>query len=309
MNSVLIIEDNQNIRDNVIEILELAGYKTYGTATGKCGIDLAIKHNPDIILCDIMMDGLDGYGVLYLLKKNPLTSMIPFVFITAKVERADMRKAMELSSMVSKEDGLKELQNLVADKKGREFKKNQVIYYEGDKVVGIYLVLQGKIKTIMLAEDGRELMTGIFETDDFLGINVLLSNELYTDTATAIEDSSLCLIPKRQLDDLLHLYPEVAEKFIRILSKDIREKEQYLMQLAYHSVRKRIAEAILRLHRQNNDEGECIKLTRDDLAAMSGTAPETVSRTLTEFRSEGLIEKTQNSLKILDMQAIVKMKN
>ena len=349
MNSVLIIEDNQNIRDNVIEILELAGYKTYGTATGKCGIDLAIKHNPDIILCDIMMDGLDGYGVLYLLKKNPLTSMIPFVFITAKVERADMRKAMEmgaddyltkpfddmellhavesrlkkkdsehdfyskslneLSSLVSKEDGLKELQNLVADKKGREFKKNQVIYYEGDKVVGIYLVLQGKIKTIMLAEDGRELMTGIFETDDFLGINVLLSNELYTDTATAIEDSSLCLIPKRQLDDLLHLYPEVAEKFIRILSKDIREKEQYLMQLAYHSVRKRIAEAILRLHRQNNDEGECIKITRDDLAAMSGTAPETVSRTLTEFRSEGLIEKTQNSLKILDMQAIVKMKN
>lgn len=349
MTTILIIEDNEDIRGNVIEILELAQYKAFGASNGKEGIDLAVKHKPDLILCDIMMPQLDGYGVLYVLKKNPATSTIPFIFITAKADRIDMRKGMDLGAddyltkpfddmellnaiesrlkkkdtekdfysksleqlgtLVGKSDGMHELQRIISEKKYRQFKKNQVIHYEGDKVMGIYLVIEGKIKTIKLAEDGRELMTGIFENDDYLDTNVLLSNETYTDTATAIEDSTLCLIPKEQLDELLHLYPEIAEKFIRILSKDIREKEEYLMQLAYHSVRKRIAEAILRLFRMHENNQESIKVTRDDLAALSGTAPETVSRTLTEFRNEGLIEKTQSTLKIIDMQAITKMKN
>ena len=121
-----------------------------------------------------------------------------------------------------------------------------MIYYEGDKGNGLYLLVSGKVKTIKLAEDGRELMTGIYAADDYLGINAMLSNEAYADTATALEDSLLCLIPKEQLEELLNLYPEVAREFIKLLANDIREKEEQLLQMAYNSVRKKMAEALLR---------------------------------------------------------------
>ena len=123
-----------------------------------------------------------------------------------------------------------------------------------------------------MAEDGRELMTGIFAPDDYLGVHAILTNEAYSDTATALEDSSLCLIPKDQIEPLLNLYPEVASEFIKLLANDIREKEDQLLQLAYHSVRKRMAEAIVRLHKQHTSKDESFKISREDLAAMAGMA-------------------------------------
>ncbi|HEY1008164.1 MAG TPA: response regulator, partial [Sphingobacteriaceae bacterium] len=96
--SVLIIEDNQDIREGTAEILELADYTVYTAENGKKGVELAVAHSPDIILCDIMMPELDGYGVLYMLNKNEQTAHIPFIFLTAKAERTDMRKGMEMGA-------------------------------------------------------------------------------------------------------------------------------------------------------------------------------------------------------------------
>lgn len=345
---VLIIEDNDDIRDNIVEILELAGYTVFAAANGKTGVDMAVKNLPDLILCDIMMPELDGYGVLYMLNKNMQTAAIPFIFLTAKAERVDLRKGMEmgaddyltkpfddmellnaiesrfkkqdiqlnfckslnrLNTIISKNNGLLELKKIIQERKVRQFKKNQVIYYEGDKSNGLYLIINGQIKTIKLAEDGRELMTGLFSTDDYIGINAMLSNEAYSDTATALEDSSLCLIPKEQLEQLLSLYPDVSREFIKLLANDIREKEDQLMQLAYHSVRKRMAEAMLRLHKQQSHEGENFRIAREDLASMAGMATETVSRTLSDFKDEGLIDKKGSIITILDLPRLTKMKN
>ena len=346
---VLIIEDNNDIRENVIEILELAGYSVSSASNGKEGVEQAFKDTPDIILCDIMMPELDGYGVLYLLSKRPETIAIPFIFLTAKAEHFDRRKGMEmgaddyltkpfddmellnaiesrlkkkegqqafysksldrLDSLVPKRDGLAALHKIIAERKARPFKKSQVIYYEGDKGNGLYLVLSGKVKTIKLAEDGRELMTGMYGADDYLGINAMLSNEEYADTATALEDCMLCLIPKEQLEQLLNLYPEVGREFIKLLANDIREKEEQLLQMAYHSVRKKMADALLRLYRQPNSADDSIKISREDLAAMAAMATETVSRTLSDFKEEGLIEKKGSIITILDLARLTKMKN
>src|SRR3954462_15166818 len=98
MKFVLVIEDNTDIRENTSEILEMAGYKTFTADNGKKGVDLAIREKPDLIICDIMMPELDGYGVLHLLKKNPDTEHIPFIFLTAKAERRDFRKGMEMGA-------------------------------------------------------------------------------------------------------------------------------------------------------------------------------------------------------------------
>ena len=98
MKSVLVIDDNSDIRENTAEILELAGYKTFTAENGKKGGEVAQKEKPDVIVCDIMMPELDGYGVLHLLRKNPDTEQIPFVFLTAKTERSDFRKGMEMGA-------------------------------------------------------------------------------------------------------------------------------------------------------------------------------------------------------------------
>jgi CRP-like cAMP-binding protein/CheY-like chemotaxis protein len=347
MNKVLLIEDNNEIRENIVEILELADYEVTVAQNGKEGVEKAFEIIPDIILCDIMMPELDGYGVLYLLTKNQDTTNIPFIFITSKSDRLDLRKGMEMGAddyltkpfgrlellnaietrlkkkvlqhdfyskpleqldhLISKNKGLTELKKIIEERKSRLFKKNQVVHYEGDTATGIYLVLSGKIKTNKMTEEGRELITGIYETDDFLGTNIILSNIPYDDTATALEDTHLCFFPKAQFDDMLRLYPDVAEKFLKILSNEIRNKDAYLLQLAYQSVRKRIAEAILRLVKKQSNES--ISITRDNLAALSGTASETVSRTLTEFKNEGLIEKRGSILKILNEDKIIKMRN
>ncbi|GEP51087.1 transcriptional regulator [Flavobacterium noncentrifugens] len=349
MTKALIIEDNNDIRESIAEILGLAGYEVHQAPNGKIGVEIALKEIPDIILCDIMMPELDGYGVLYLLHKNPKTSTIPFIFITAKSERLDLRRAMEMGAddyltkpfdaiellnaiesrlkrknsqqdfyshslenigdIVNGKEGLSEFKKIIEERVARSFQKNQVVHYEGDRASGVYLVISGKIKTIKLSEDGRELMTGIYEADDFLGVNCLLSDATFTDTATAIEDSQLCFFPKEQLEELLRFYPDVAGKFIKILSNENRIKDSHLLELAYQSVRKRIAKSLLRLFPKGAIDGSHISITRDDLAAMSGTASETVSRTLTEFRNEGLIEKKGSIVTILDQLKISRMKN
>ena len=96
--SILVIDDNADIRENTAEILELAGYRTFTAENGKRGVDIAIKEKPSVIVCDIMMPELDGYGVLHLLRKNADTQTIPFIFLTAKTERSDFRKGMEMGA-------------------------------------------------------------------------------------------------------------------------------------------------------------------------------------------------------------------
>jgi CRP-like cAMP-binding protein/AmiR/NasT family two-component response regulator len=346
---VLIIEDSNDIRESTVEILELAGYEVKEADNGKTGVELAQQYQPDLILCDIMMPELDGYGVLYLLNKNPQTAATPFIFLTAKAERLDFRKGMEMGaddyltkpfddiellnaieSRLGKKDkqqafysktwqgieqlanqstsGVNELQQLIASRKVRQVKKKQVLYYDGDQPQGLYLVLQGSIKTIKLADDGRELMTGLYKPDDYLGVAALLANENYSETAEAAEDASVCLLPKDSVLALVNRYPDVSNQFIKILSNNVREKEEQLIELAYHSVRKRLAQTLVRLCKPTADVMQ-FKISRDELAAMAGIATETVSRTLTDFKEEGLIEKSDSQINVLDVNRLIKMKN
>src|SRR5438045_7994499 len=98
MKHILLIEDNDELRENTAEILELSNYKVSTAENGKIGIQKALENKPDIIICDVMMPVLDGYGVLHLINKNPDLMGIPFIFLTAKSERNDFRKGMEMGA-------------------------------------------------------------------------------------------------------------------------------------------------------------------------------------------------------------------
>jgi|SRR5579863_92544 len=98
MKKILVIDDNLDIRENSIEILELSGYQVFGASDGQGGIDLAIREIPDIIICDIMMPLMDGYEVLRILRKHIQTAQIPFVFLTARSEKAEIRAGIDLGA-------------------------------------------------------------------------------------------------------------------------------------------------------------------------------------------------------------------
>ncbi len=98
MKKILIIDDNLELRENTAEIIELANYNVITADNGKAGVELALKEKPDLIICDIMMPVLDGYGVYHLLSKHKETAGIPFIFLTAKSEKSDFRKGMEMGA-------------------------------------------------------------------------------------------------------------------------------------------------------------------------------------------------------------------
>lgn len=197
--------------------------------------------------------------------------------------------------------------SLLEERKVRSFKKGHAIFFEGDPCTLIWILLSGTIKTTKMAEDGRELITGIFHQNDFLGINSLFADDSYFETAIAVTDCKLTNISRTHFEALIFQHTEIAKRTIGSLSVQIRQQEEQLMQIAYQSVRKRISEAILRLSKLQ--ESAHIQITRIDLAALSGTAPETVSRILTDFKNEGLIEKNGNDLTILGINKLKRLKN
>lgn len=346
MKKVLIIEDNDDIRESTSEILELAGYQVLSAPEGKPGVDLALQHRPDIILCDIMMPNLDGYGVLFLLGKHAETAEIPFIFLTAKAERADMRKAMEMgaddyltkpfddmellnaietrlkkkeksiinsaSQQLSVEEQNQLLNNLQLTGRSKKYKKKQHIYEEGDTPIFVYQVKSGRVRSYLFYHDGRELSTNIYTAGDYFGYEALLAHEKYSDNAQTIEDSELCLINKDSFFELLYQNPTIAQKFIALLSDNIRIKEEQLLRLAYHSVRKRVADALVVVAKkfmENKDGDACtVRISRDDLAAMAGTANETISRTLADFKDEKLLSKDGNAIVIHSIQKLSNIK-
>lgn len=341
--TILIIEDNLEIREGTAEILSLTGeYEVLTAMDGKEGVDMAFRHLPDLILCDIMMPELDGYGVLYMLSKNESTADIPFIFLTAKTERADVRKAMEMGAddyltkpfddiellnaiesrfrkrerrvlqtaeestgltlQLSEEEQDYLLQGLVKEARVKVLKKKQHVYESGDTPLFMYYLLKGKIRNFLLYQDGRELSTGIHIDDSFFGYEALLLNEQYSDNAEALEDCEVALIPKEQFFELLYNKPAIASKFITLLSGNIREKEEQMLGFAYDTVRKRVANALVNVAEKSalsNMDGEIVvRISRDDLAALAGTANETISRMLADFKEEKLITKTGNAIVI-----------
>lgn len=352
MKTILLIEDNKDMRENIAEILELSKFKVYTAANGKEGVEQAQKNKPDLIVCDIMMPVLDGYGVIHLLAKNSETANIPFIFLTAKAERSDFRKAMEmgaddyvtkpfddvellnaiesrlkksefmrkefsknmegLNEFISSVKGIEDLKKLSEQRDVRAFKKKENIYTESGYPRGIYFVVSGKVKTYKTHEGGKEFITGLHKDGDFFGYLPLLEEGQYSDSAMTLDDSEICLIPKEDFIALVYKNSEVSRKFIKMLSDNLHEKEEQLIQLAYNSVRKRVAEALVTLCNRYKKDGDLqfsMNISREDLANLAGTATETTIRTLSDFKEEGLIDIKGKNIAVSHYEKLAKMRN
>jgi len=348
MKSVLVIDDNQDIRENTAEILELAGYKTFTAENGKKGVEAALREKPDVIVCDIMMPELDGYGVLHLLRKNAGTEHIPFVFLTAKTERSDFRKGMEMGAddYITKPFDDIELLNaieirlkkaavldnkyppsqqginqFIRDVKNAglisqlseqyntdNYSKKQVLYQEGKRPRFLFLLVKGKVKGIKTNEDGKEYITDLFSNGDFIGYPALIEDKNYDDSAIVLEEAEIMQVPREDFMQMIYGNMDVAVKFIRIITQNVKEKEERLLNLAYGSLRKRVAKALVDIQSKFNAENPAkpLVISREDFAHYVGTATESLIRTLSDFKSEKLIEINEGKISVVNAD---KLKN
>lgn len=348
MKSVLVIDDNQDIRENTAEILELAGYKTFTAENGKKGVETAQREKPDVIVCDIMMPELDGYGVLHLLRKNTETQHIPFVFLTAKTERSDFRKGMEMGAddyitkpfediellnaieiRLKKADVLNNkyapskqgINQFIKDVKNAglvsqlseqyntdNYAKKQVLYQEGKRPRVLFYLVKGKVKAVKSHEDGKEYITDLFTDGDFIGYTALIEDKNYDDSAIILEEAEILQLPREDFMQMIYGNMDVAAKFIQIITQNVKEKEDRLLSLAYSSLRKRVAKALVDIQSKFNAESpdKPIEISREDFAHYVGTATESLIRTLSDFKAEKLIEIKEGKISIVNLE---KLKN
>ena len=346
MKKILLIEDNLEVRENTEEILSLANYEVLTATNGKIGVELAQHEKPDLIICDIMMPELDGYGVLHILSKKEETARIPFIFLTAKAEKSDIRKGMSLgaddyltkpfddtdllnaievrlrkNAMQQRQydanaEGLDNfikdaqhalnISDLGKDKKVKAVKKKTEIFSEGDTPLHVYFIKAGNVKTFRSNADGKELITNLYTTNDFFGFEPILENTNYNESAMAMQDTELVTITRHDFMLLIQNHPDVSKSFISLLCKKVADREAQLLNLAYNSIRQRTAEALLKANTLK-DSKAVISISRDDLAKMVGTAAESVIRVLSDFKDEGLIETEGGKIKILQPAKLEKV--
>ena len=343
MNKILLIEDDVTVRENTAELLELSGYEVITASNGKQGVEKAQSHNPDIIVCDIMMPEMDGYGVLQELSKNPQTVNVPFIFLSAKTEHKDIRKGMNLGaddyltkpfeeedllsalesrlakvaildSRNQKEHSkpadaslktLGDLKNLMSNYSLESFQAGDIIYEAGKQSNFFYLIKRGVIKAHRVDSRGKELITEVYKEDDFFGNAAFNTGESYQEFATAIEDSQLYTVSKEELHKILASNGRVTLELVEILSNNLKGLKQQLMEMAYGSVRKKTANTILLFAEKIKKHPlKSIRISRADLAGVAGMAPESLIRTLSDFKKEGLIEIEGRNIKLLDPQGL-----
>jgi CRP/FNR family cyclic AMP-dependent transcriptional regulator len=322
---ILVIEDNKEVRENIAEILTLSDYTVVTASNGITGVEAALKEPADLIICDIMMPQLDGYGVLHLLGKHKETRDIPFIFLTAKSEKSDFRKGMEMGAddyLTKPFDGIEllnaidirlkkaetagqsEIMQLTSEKREvYDYKKKHVLYTEGQWPRTLYYIIKGKVKTYKVNDDGKELITNIFNEGDFLGYTSILEEVNYRENAEVLEDASLMLIPSAEFQELVTTDSKVARQFIRLISRNVLEKEEDLLNLAYNSLRKKVAYGLVQLIEKYKVSGTApvtLNLSRKDMAQAIGVATESFIRTLADFKSEKLIEIQDTKIVILD---------
>ncbi|RYG37960.1 MAG: Crp/Fnr family transcriptional regulator, partial [Chitinophagaceae bacterium] len=139
----------------------------------------------------------------------------------------------------------------------------------------------------------------------------LLENSIYKENAEALEDAEVIGLPRHEFEELVHANPEVSKRFIRLLAADVSEKEEQLIHIAYNSLRRKVADALLAMQKKYKTVGEAgyINMSRENLAAVAGTATESLIRTLTDFKAEKLIDILDGKISILNAEKLERLVN
>lgn len=239
MKKILVIEDEELLRANIVQILELEDFVTIEANNGFLGIKLAQEHLPDLILCDVMMPEVDGYGVLTALRQNPTTTNIPFIFTTAKASKADLRQGMNLGAddYLTKPITADELlsaistrlerqaafsQNCVAELKQAEEQLHHLIHYDSLTNLPNQFLLRERLTELIIQADYEETLVPIFllKLDRFNEINSVLGHLVGNLLLKAVAQRLITCLGENQIVARLQV-----EQFA-ILLENVKQKQE-----------------------------------------------------------------------------------
>jgi CRP-like cAMP-binding protein len=206
------------------------------------------------------------------------------------------------------------LQDVSDHKVTNTYKKGQTLFVQGNPPYGMYCVSSGNIKISQIGEDGKESIVRIASPGDVLGHRSIFTDQYYNATATAIEECSVCFIDKKYILKLVEQKPSVACNLIAKLGRDLGAAEKKVSSFYQKNVRERLAELLLLLKqshgvKEDNKVRLDIKLTREEMASIIGTASETLIRFMSELKSEGLIEQSGKTIYIIDEPGLLEFAN
>ncbi len=233
-------------------------------------------------------------------KQEKRNTLIP----TQKIDCTDFSESDQQVS-VQNIQNIKELIKIFCKRTVHIYKKGDSLFCEGNRSNHIFLVKKGHIKTFKSTEEGKELITGFYQDNQFIGYTSSLGDFPHTENAEAIEDSKVIKISKKEIINILEANPHIAMELIELMADNIRDTKEKLVQVAYDTVRGRTAKSLLLL--VQHDPLKKIVISRSDLANLTGIAKETLIRTLSDFRDEGLIDTSRNFVKILDIKRLSKI--
>lgn len=193
------------------------------------------------------------------------------------------------------------------------YKKGQTLFNEGAYPFGVYCINAGKVKLSHQGDEGKEQIFRLLKSGDILGYRALLSGDRYTASAVALEDTSVCFIPKELFVNLLKEDTGLAFEMMRQLSDELHRAEMKITHLAQKPIRERLAETLLFIKETYGFEEDGItlnvRLSREEIANLVGTATESAIRLLSEFKKDGIVDLDGKKIKILKAKELLKTAN
>ncbi|OZU89098.1 Crp/Fnr family transcriptional regulator [Virgibacillus indicus] len=199
-----------------------------------------------------------------------------------------------------------QLDEIIETTKSTSYKKGEIIYHAGDQSDSLYIVNKGKIKIYRLAESGKEQLVRILSPGEFTGEYALFNESIHESYAEALMDTSVCMIKRSDLQEILMKFQSISLKILAAFSKRIDQSERQTTLFATEKVETRIALFLAQCLGNDQSNEIILPMSKKDIASYLGTTPETISRKLTQLEEKRYIkQKSNKKIEIVDLDGLL----
>lgn len=241
---------------------------------------------------------------------NPVYRLNQFYLMRRKILDISCLHCKSRVHTIFKGSNIEEEEELNRVKSCSLYKKGQYIFTENAYPLGLYCINQGKVKLATMGNNGKEQILRLSKDGDILGYRSLLSEERYHCSAIAMEDCSICFVPKDLLFKMLHENSKISIELLKLLASNLRQAEEQIISMAQKNVRERVAEALLFFKATYGLDSESnalnINFNREEIADFVGTSTESAIRLLAEFNNDGIIKLEGKKIIIVDLKKLIK---